>query len=195
MPNKLNTGSLDTLKTGDTLLVNARKVKNNKIHLEFAEVIKSGSRPMNVLSLLNKSDERFSSNARRAWVTAEPTDAEEYFGVDFGPRAEWYMGERGEVLDLDILNPTMDETRCRIIITETTEATEWQNDNLTTSAKRKGKDGDYITHQGAYVFSNTSVTLTNDEDTSELHSFLESDTETINAVTQEDTVSELESMI
>ena len=194
MSNQLNTGSLDTLKAGETLLVNARKVKNNKIHLEFAEVIKSGSRPMNVLSLLNKSDERFSSNARRAWVTAEPQDAEDYFDVDFGPRAEWYMGERGEVLDLDILNPTMDNHRCRLIITETTEATDWQNDNLKTAAKRKGKDGDYVTHQGAYVFSNTSVTLTNDEDTSDLHSFLESDTDSI-AVTQEETAVELESML
>ena len=40
--NKLNTGNLDTLKQGETLLVSARKVSGDKVHLEFAEVIKNG---------------------------------------------------------------------------------------------------------------------------------------------------------
>ena len=54
MENTLNSGSLETLKFGETLLVNARKVKNDKIHLEFAEIINNQS-AVNVLGLLNKS--------------------------------------------------------------------------------------------------------------------------------------------
>ena len=179
MANQLNTGTLEALKPGQTLLINARKVANDKLHLEFAEIIKSGTQIVSVLALLNKSDDRFSSNARRAWVTAEPSDATEYFGVDFGPTAGWYASERGEMLDLDILNPTMDGIRCRVIIDETTEATDWQQDNVAVAAKRKGKDGEYITHQGAYIFSNTLVTLTDEENTDDMHNFLTPDSQTM----------------
>jgi len=174
MENQLNSGSLETLKFGDTLLVSARKVKNDKIHLEFAEIINNQS-AVNVLGLLNKSDDAFSSRARRAWVTAEPADATEFFGCDFGPTAEWYMSDKGEMLDLNILNPTMNGVRCRIKIEETIEGTDWQNENIKTAAKRKGKDGDFITHLGAYIFSNTSVVLS---ETDVQHVMLEPDTVT-----------------
>ena len=174
------TGSLDSLKYGETLLISARKVKNDKIHLEFAEIINNQT-AINVLGLLNKSDDSFSNRARRAWVTAEPTDATEFFGVDFGPTADWYMSDKGEMLDLNILNPTMNEVRCRLAIDETIEGTEWQNDNIETAAKRKGKDGDYITHLGAYIFSNTSIVLSETDPT---HNVLEPDTAIANAPAQ-----------
>tara|TARA_R100000234_G_scaffold118990_1_gene100739 strand:+ start:2386 stop:2970 length:585 start_codon:yes stop_codon:yes gene_type:complete len=174
MENQLNSGSLETLKFGETLLVSARKVKNDKIHLEFAEIINNQS-AVNVLGLLNKSDDAFSSRARRAWVTAEPADATEFFGCDFGPTAAWYMSEKGEMLDLNILNPTMNDVRCRIKIEESIEGTDWQNENIKTAAKRKGKDGDFITHLGAYIFSNTSVVLS---ETDVQHVMLEPDTVT-----------------
>ena len=125
--------------------------------------------------MLNKSDDAFSNRARRAWVTAEPTDATEYFGINFGPTADWYMGDKGEMLDLNILNPTMNDIRCRLKIEETIEGTDWQNDNITTAAKRRGKDGDYITHLGAYIFSNTSVVLSEVEAE---HELLEADVST-----------------
>ena len=159
--NQLNSGSLETLKPGQTLLVSARSVSGGKIQLEFAEVISNG-RAQNILGILNSSDDRFSANARRAWVTAEPMDAEKQFGVSFGPNADWEATDKGEFLYLNILNPTIDGTRCRIQILETTEATEWQKENYKKAAKRKGKEGDFITHGGSYIFSNTSVVLSND---------------------------------
>ena len=172
--NQLNTGSVDTLKKGDTLLVNARKVANGKIQLEFAEIISTGAKGINLLALLNKSDERFSSNARRAWMTAEPADAKDLFGHDFGPQASWYASDRGEMLDLNVLNPTVNGTRCRVIVEETIEPTEYQADNIEKEAKRRGKDGPFITHNGNYVFSNTDV-IVYPSDTTDLHVFLESD--------------------
>ena len=160
--NTINSGSVDKLKKGETLLVNARKVSNDKLHLEFAEIINATTKPMSALGLLNKSDERFSSSARRCWLTAEPADAADVFGVNFGSDAAWEMTPKGEVLELNILNPSHLGERFRVIVQETTEPTEWQAENLEKAAKRKGKDGGYITHNGDYIFSNTDVIQTND---------------------------------
>ena len=44
--NQINSGSLDTLKSGETLLVSARQVANGKISLEFAEKISTKNRPV-----------------------------------------------------------------------------------------------------------------------------------------------------
>jgi hypothetical protein len=178
MANQLNTGSLDSLQKGQTLLVDARKVAGGKIQLGFAEIIKVNDRGENVLSILNKSDDRFSSNARRSWSTAEPSDAEEVFGLNFGADAGWYASEKGEMLELNVLNPKINGTRLRVIVDETTEPTEWQADNLERSAKRKGKNGAFITNNGDYIFSNTEVILT-DKDTDTMHVFLAPDNTTI----------------
>jgi len=83
------------------------------------------------------------------------------------------------MLFLDVLNPTIGGTRCRLQINETTEATEWQSDNIETAAKRKGKDGPYITHEGDYIFSNTSIVMSDDNP---VHTVLQPDATTIASV-------------
>tara|TARA_R110002020_G_scaffold282795_2_gene498446 strand:+ start:422 stop:1009 length:588 start_codon:yes stop_codon:yes gene_type:complete len=173
MANQLNTGELESLQQGETLLVAARKISGDKIHLEFAESVQLSDRPASILSILNESDARFSSRARRAWMTAEPNDATKHLGINFSlGNDKWYMSEKGEVLDLNILNPTINGVRCRLVINETTEATEWQANNIETSAKRRGKDGDYITSKGNYIFSNTTIVLTDETPT---HTILDAD--------------------
>ena len=97
--NDLNSGSLDTLKTGETLLISARQINNGKISLEFAEKITAKDRPVSALTVLNASDDRFSSGARRGWATAEPIDASKAFDVNFGDDGEWYSSDRGEMMD------------------------------------------------------------------------------------------------
>jgi len=196
MSNQLNTGKLDGLQQGETLLVAVRKVSGDKIHLEFAEVVQMGDRPASILSILNESDARFSSRARRAWMTAEPNDASKYLGINFSTTNDkWYMSEKGEVMDLNILNPTINNIRCRLVINETTDATDWQSDNVETSAKRRGRDGDYITHKGNYIFSNTTIILTDDTPT---HVLLDADeiaadnTENVTSDVQESVDSEME---
>jgi len=159
--NELNSGALETLVAGDTLLISARKIANGKISLEFAEKITATDRPVSALTLLNASDDRFSSGARRGWATAEPVDASKAIGINFGDDGEWYASDRGEMMDLDILNPAYNGVRFRVQITETTEPTEWQADNLEKSAKRAGKDGDFITNDGDYIFSNSDIVLIN----------------------------------
>ena len=174
--NQLNSGSLDSLKVGETLLISARQVSNGKISLEFAEKITAKDRPVSALTVLNASDDRFSSGARRGWATAEPIDASNAFGVNFGDDGEWYTSERGEMMDLDILNPEFNGVRFRVQISESTEPTEWQAENLERAAKKAGKDGDYITHNGDYIFSNSDVVLL-PEGTDPTHLFLTPATE------------------
>lgn len=181
--NQLNSGSIDTLKKGDTLMVSARKVNGGKISLEFAEIIETSDRLVSALTILNKSDDRFSSRPRRAWVSAEPSDASELFNVNFGDDGEWYDSEKGEMIDLDVLNPTYNGQRFRVQINETVEGTQWQIDNADVAAKRKGKGGDFITHNGEYIYSNGDIVLV-DEGNEVTHTYLESDTATIENATK-----------
>ena len=193
--NELNSGSLDTLKTGETLLISARQINNGKISLEFAEKITAKDRPVSALTVLNASDDRFSSGARRGWATAEPIDASKAFDVNFGDDGEWYSSDRGEMMDLDILNPTFDGTRFRVQITESTEPTEWQAENVERAAKRAGKDGDYITHEGDYIFSNSDIVLLPEgQDTN--HTWLTADSQKVAAKTKSEVnADEIESIM
>ena len=180
MKNNLNSGSIEALQPNQTLLVSARQVNNNKIQLEFAEKIQTTDRPVNALTLLNASDARFSSGARRCWVTAEPEDATKQFGIDFSESSDsWYDTERGMMMDLNILNPFTNlsgtDYRFKLQVVETTEANDWESENIERAAKRAGKDGDYITHEGNYIFSRTQMVLAS-ADQKVVHTFLAPDT-------------------
>ena len=165
MDNQLNSGSLSTLKEGQTILINGRKVKGDKIKLEFGEIIKSpNSGQSSILGELNFDDERFTnSGVRRSWMTGTVEGINKVLGIRLDTTSGWYMTEKVEMVDLDILNPChTDGTRLRMLVTETTEPTEYQQENVDTTCMRKGKDGDYITHQGSNMWSNTTIVKTND---------------------------------
>ena len=188
MTNQLNSGSLDTLKMGQCLLTKAYKTNTDKIQLEFAEIVEDKDRPVSALTVLNASDSRFSSGARRGWATAEITDASKIFGVNFGDDGDWYLGEKSngkpcEMMDLNILNPIFNDRYFRVRIEETTEPTQSQRDwaesqgvdVIETQAKRAGKGGDYILHKGEHIFMNSYVDLCQ-EGESPQSKFLVSDT-------------------
>tara|TARA_R110002096_G_scaffold141251_1_gene296067 strand:- start:54 stop:671 length:618 start_codon:yes stop_codon:yes gene_type:complete len=183
MEKQFEKGKLKDLQVGEVLLVDAKKVKNGKIQLHFAEKIVTNDRPMSALTILNASDTAFSSGARRSWVIAEVTDAAERFNINFGDDGDWYIAKDKneqdvELLDLNILNPHViikgKRYDFKVQINETTIATEWQADNLQKSAKTKGKNGDYITSNGNYIFSNTNVVVV-PTGTIVKHTLLESD--------------------
>jgi hypothetical protein len=164
MKNTINSGSLDMIQENNTLLLQARKVNGGKIQLEFAELIRTSTTTANPLGLFNKSDDRFNTGnkARRAWLTAEAKDASVILGLDLSDSANWSVDGMGrEVLELNVLNPvaTINGTdhQLKVEIVETIEPTDWQAQNLQTSAKRRGKDGAFITHKGMYIFANTRV--------------------------------------
>ena len=170
MENTLNSGSLDTLNPGDSLLVSSRRVANGKIQLEVAERLEGGSSSNNLLGMFNKSDERFTQGgARRAWLTCEPSDAAEILGIDLSDG--YTTDERGrDIKPLNVLNPSMGGTVLHVQVNESTEPSEYQAMNIETAAKRRGKDGDFITHQGMYIFANTQVVSGEAQ-----HTFLEAD--------------------
>lgn len=177
MTNTINSGSLQGLQVGQTLLVSARKVAGNKVQLEFAEIVKTQSNAVNPLSLFNKSDDRFSQGgARRAWLTAEPKDASVYLSIDVTEtNPGWSVDSMGrEVLTLNILNPVAniegEAIPLKVEVVETVTPSDWQANNIDTSAKRRGKDGAFITHKGMYIFANTRIAFHKAN-----HVFLEAD--------------------
>lgn len=158
MNNMVNTGSISNLQAGNSLLVHARRVSGGKLQLEIAEVT-SASSP-SLLGMFNQSDSRFSQQgARRAWMTVEAEDAGRLLGIDLSDNnPAWMTDEQGrEILPLNILNPEVGGQVLRLKIEETTTPTAWQAANIQTAAKRKGAQGDFITHGGKYIFSNTNI--------------------------------------
>lgn len=137
------------------ILESAKGVKNNKVQLCFSQIVESSKTNTNVLGLLNASDERFTqSKPRYAWVTAEPKDVKAQFGIDVDSL------KQGDVLEIGAVDPRMasfPETALNIQITETTEGSDYDVQNFETRAKRAGKDGDFILHNGMYIYVRTTV--------------------------------------
>jgi hypothetical protein len=166
MSNTQNSGSLQGLQMNDTLLVQARKVNGQKLQLEFAEVLqKESTQSVNPLAMFNAGDDRFSQSggARRAWLTVEAKAASTLLGIDLSDNNDaWTIDALGrEVLPLNILAPVAivngEAIPLKVEVAETTQPTEYQLNNIETSAKRRGKDGAYCTHQGLYIFANTRM--------------------------------------
>ena len=176
MANLLHSGDLNTLKLGQTLLTRFRKIEGGFVQMELAEV-KEGSRGLSAAFVFNQSDTRFSRNsARRAWQPATPADVESTLGISVGDDQAWEMDETGnEILTVNILNPVANyegqEFPLRVQIIETTEPTDWQAANVQSSAKRKGKGGDFILHNGDYIFTRSSIIFNEPVDV-----FLDADT-------------------
>ena len=163
--------ALDALQPGETLLVKARGVKGDKVELEFAERVdnpnkKAGtSNPL--VSLLNQSDDRFSAaGPRRGWITGTKADIQARLGLDVSA-----LGLGQEIM-INKVNPNLGGQRLRLQIVETTKATDYQAANIEKAAKRRGKDGDFITHNSMYIFANTYIIPSADEVT---HVWLDAD--------------------
>ena len=104
--------------------------------------------------MLNKSDDRFNQQKPRyAWLTAEPSDVKKVFGIDVANLAE------GDTLEIDMVDARMigDSRALNIQINETTEGNAYEVANFEKSAKRAGKDGDFIMHDGKYIYVRTTV--------------------------------------
>ena len=178
------------LTVGQVLLVKAIKtadtLNGTGYQLEFAEKVQADSKGTGVLNLLqvfNADDARFGSGARRAWMKISMLQANTLFGINLGDDADWALNpETGkEELPIGMLNPTFNGLSVRIQVTESTVPfSDYQRDNVEKSAKRKGKDGDYIFHKGKHIFSN-AVPVGCPEGVSPEHTFLAADAVTVPA--------------
>jgi hypothetical protein len=166
---------IEQLNPGDTLLIEAIKVKGGKVQLHFAEPLEQEEgREINLLAAFNAGDQRFSGGpkARHCWYTVEPAAASVLLDINLGDDAKWGINDSGkEVLELNILNPQVMGRRMRVQITETvTPPSDWDEENIDRASKRRGKDGDFITHQGYHIFTTTTMVLNTPK-----HTFLEAD--------------------
>lgn len=151
---------LATLVLGQTLLVALRKVEGGKCQLDIAEIPENPKRS-NVLGALNADDDRFNNSqpkARRTFTTASPAMVEKYFGVSAEKINKMAVDE---IMELDILNPTMGGKRLRIEIQESHKASEWAQANLAKAAKQftNIKTGEvfYFVKDGKVIFSSPKV--------------------------------------
>lgn len=137
------------------VLESAKGVKNGKVQLCFSQIVDTGRTNTSVLGLLNASDERFAQQKPRyAWLTSEPKDVLAQFGIDVSDLNE------GDTLEIGMVDPRLaanPDMELNLQITETTEGTEYDVANFETRAKRAGKDGDFITKDGKYIYVNTTV--------------------------------------
>lgn len=183
------------LTVGQVLLVKAIKTKDSLTgtgyQLEFAEKVQSsGAAGINLLAAFNADDNRFSSGARRGWLKTTIMQASRYLGINLGDDAAWVMNpETGkEELELGILNPEFQGLRMRLQVQESTVPfNDYQAQNVSVAAKRKGKDGEFITHNGKNIFSNvTVVALPANEEPG--HVFLKADTVSVRAEIVDETL-------
>ena len=137
------------------VLESAKGVKGGKVQLAFSQVIKTATSSANVLGLLNEDDDRFNQQKPRySWLSGTPASIEKQFGIDVSS-----LGE-GDVLEIGQVDPKLagfPEETLNIQITETTEGSEWQVANFDRAAKRAGKDGDFITKEGMYIYVRSTV--------------------------------------
>jgi hypothetical protein len=172
------------LAVGETILESARQLPGGKVQIAIATRLQGGS--LNIASLLNKSDARFASGSgiRRAWQAGEKNDIEAMFGIKLDAN-----------LSTDKMNPTMinllspsilgqainlqieekTATEIKALRDASTSASvknsyQWTLDNENTTAKRAGKDGDFLMKNGDKIFSLTEIVAGTPE-----HSFIKHD--------------------
>lgn len=137
-------------------ITGARKVAGDKIQLTFEQKIQNPeARPSSIVGILNKGDERFTQEdkPRYAWVTGTSSGIKESLGIDTSS-----LANEGDTMDLDIVNPKINGAPLNIQITETTQGTEYDLQNVETRAKRAGKDGEFIlSPEGEYIFMKATV--------------------------------------
>lgn len=137
------------------VLESAKGVKGNKVQLTFSQVVNTGKSSNNILGLLNASDDRFNqSKPRYAWLSGEKSDISAQFGIDVTNLVE------GEELIINQEDPRLTSAPnmpLNIQIVETTKGTDYEVANFDTRAKRAGKDGEFIMHNGLYIYVRTNV--------------------------------------
>lgn len=142
------------LNPGQMMLVRAKGVAGGKVQLEFAQMVETSYTATGLTSLLNESDERFSKQKPRfAWETGEKADIQKVFGIDVSA-----LGQ-GEELEIGQLDPTVNGMPLNIQLIESTEGTDYDYANIETRAKRAGKDGDFILHDGQNIFTTAKIVV------------------------------------
>ncbi len=116
--------TIATINKGETLLTSVRKVSGGKFQIEIAEHVENPNAKLNVASLLNAGDERFtqaSSKPRRAWQSATP-EGLKAIGVDV-TKLTFKTIEGKEIAEVNMLNPSLEGERLHVRLVDSLEPT------------------------------------------------------------------------
>jgi hypothetical protein len=139
------------------VLESAKGVKGGKVQLTFSQLVNINTEKdsFNPLALLNASDERFNQQKPRyAWMSAMPQDIKTQFGIDVSNLKE------GEELVIGLVDPryaSFPDAQLNIEIIEKVEGTDYQVANFEKSAKRAGTGGEFLLHNGMYIYVNPRI--------------------------------------
>jgi len=194
MANQLNSGSLDTLKLDETLLVHIQKSANDSYQALFVEkidrsiisgtsVTETTDRPVNVLADLNYSDDRFRRGGNNhVYVKATAKDLEAKLQIagldienaDFTPIMT-KGGKTKQALTLNILNPVNVENGCRfrVVLSEDTTPDTWQANN--NDFKVNPSTGEALMKDGKHIYSHHYITYAKGDGYKDYHTLVQHD--------------------
>ena len=153
------------MKLGEVKITGVKRVKGDKYHLAFQEIVVNPNKRPNLLGLMNADDDRFNAQKPRyAWLPATAAMIQLYLGLDVSG-----LGE-GDEMALDIVNPNFGGYPAHIEIKETTEGSDYDkgtdddgNLNILKSAKqfvdKEGNTKYLTTESGQPIFTRASVQL------------------------------------
>lgn len=155
---------VEGLTPGETALTHIKKINGGKFSLQIVERMESD---LNPLALLNKSDDRFSqSRVRPAWINGEAVDIIKQFGLNVTvaelnslqiatgtPDSALVEGQNK--MNLAIKNPKLAGMQLRVQIEEVAGEPQYEGQ----SPKRAGAEGDFLTHNGELIYSQTRVVV------------------------------------
>lgn len=119
-----------------------KATKSSKVQLEIRDEVKRITEGPSLLSIANKSDDRFSGNKRQVmWFSGEPADLTEMFPNLSDEIA--VVAETKEHFDLEQEKEiTFDGQPCKIrIVEDHTASNDWEVENLNRAVKKAGSDG------------------------------------------------------
>lgn len=114
--------TLKTINKGETLLTTVRKVSGGKFQIEIAEIVENPTAKLNVASLLNAGDDRFTQSEtkpRRAWQSATPEGLKS-IGVDVA-KLKFSTVEGKEIAEVNMLNPSLAGERLHVRLVDSLE--------------------------------------------------------------------------
>ena len=108
--NLRDSGSIDTLEEGDSLLLSLQKTKSEAglVQIRLLEIVRPDPEQSGDLKLLFQSITRYyDPKPRHAWIPIGFAELEAFFGIKVSERDKWTTNDKGkEELELNILNPT-----------------------------------------------------------------------------------------
>ena len=176
--------SLKDLKKGETLLTTVRKISNGKYQFEIREFVENPEAKLNITSLLNKSDERFTSfvnKTRAAWQSGESSDILEYLGLDV--TALDYEDVEGKMIaDVNMLNPTIMGERLHIALVDSEEP-QYENHQPKHVIDKDGNKT-YFMSNGKHIYQSSKIVAG-----TPIHSIIKSDERVVETTKVNDTMS------